>query len=141
MPEFSYGDNRYRAEVVRWVDGDTVILRVDLGQDTWVKPAKGYRVARIDAPETARRKGVTAEEKERGLELKATLKMLYPVGTVVWIATSKGGKFDRYVAERIPLGRGQTPEDIGNAATFLASDLASNITGQALNVSGGSHMN
>ena len=99
MPEFSYGDNRYRAEVVRWVDGDTVILRVDLGQDTWVKPAKGYRVARIDAPETARRKGVTAEEKERGLELKATLKMLYPVGTVVWIATSKGGKFDRYVAE------------------------------------------
>jgi NAD(P)-dependent dehydrogenase (short-subunit alcohol dehydrogenase family) len=49
--------------------------------------------------------------------------------------------FDRYVAERIPLGREQTPEDIGNAATFLASDLASNITGQALNVSGGSHMN
>ena len=49
--------------------------------------------------------------------------------------------FDRYVAERIPLGREQTPEDIGNAATFLASDSASNITGQALNVSGGSHMN
>ena len=49
--------------------------------------------------------------------------------------------FDRYVAERIPLGREQTPEDIGNAAAFLASDLASNITGQALNVSGGSHMN
>ena len=49
--------------------------------------------------------------------------------------------FDRYVAERTPLGREQTPEDIGNAATFLASDLAANITGQALNVSGGSHMN
>ena len=49
--------------------------------------------------------------------------------------------FDRYVAERVPLGREQTPEDIGNAAAFLASDLASNITGQALNVSGGSHMN
>jgi meso-butanediol dehydrogenase/(S,S)-butanediol dehydrogenase/diacetyl reductase len=49
--------------------------------------------------------------------------------------------FDRYVAERIPLGREQTPEDIGNAAAFLASDVASNITGQALNVSGGSHMN
>ena len=40
--------------------------------------------------------------------------------------------------DRIPLGREQTPEDIGNLAAFLASDLAKNITGQAINVSGGS---
>jgi meso-butanediol dehydrogenase/(S,S)-butanediol dehydrogenase/diacetyl reductase len=37
----------------------------------------------------------------------------------------------------IPLNRPQTPEDIGNAAAFLASPLAANITGQALNVCGG----
>ena len=49
--------------------------------------------------------------------------------------------FEQTVRERIPLGREQTPEDIGNAVTFLASDAARNITGQALNVSGGSHMN
>ena len=49
--------------------------------------------------------------------------------------------FDSVVRERIPLGREQTPEDIGNLAAFLASDLAKNITGQAINVSGGSHMN
>ena len=49
--------------------------------------------------------------------------------------------FDEIVQERIPLGREQTPEDIGNLAAFLASDLAKNITGQAINVSGGSHMN
>ena len=49
--------------------------------------------------------------------------------------------FDEIVKERIPLGREQTPEDIGNLAAFLASDLAKNITGQAINVSGGSHMN
>ena len=49
--------------------------------------------------------------------------------------------FDRTVTDRVPLGRQQTPEDIGNLATFLASDLAKNITGQAINVSGGSHMN
>ena len=49
--------------------------------------------------------------------------------------------FDRMVRERTPLGREQTPEDIGNAVCFLASDYARNITGQALNVSGGSHMN
>ena len=49
--------------------------------------------------------------------------------------------FDKYVQERTPLGREQTPEDIGNAVAFLASDAAKNITAQALNVSGGSHIN
>ena len=48
--------------------------------------------------------------------------------------------FERMVADRIPLGREQTPEDIGNLAVFLASDLAINITGQSINVNGGSRM-
>ena len=48
--------------------------------------------------------------------------------------------FDRSVQERMPLGREQTPEDIGNLAVFLASDLSVNITGQAINVTGGSRM-
>ncbi|MFJ8604996.1 SDR family NAD(P)-dependent oxidoreductase [Streptomyces shenzhenensis] len=38
---------------------------------------------------------------------------------------------------RIPLGRGQTPEDIGEAVAFLASDRARNITGMSLGVTGG----
>jgi NAD(P)-dependent dehydrogenase (short-subunit alcohol dehydrogenase family) len=37
----------------------------------------------------------------------------------------------------IPLGRGQEPVDVAHAVAFLASDLAANITGQALNVDGG----
>jgi NAD(P)-dependent dehydrogenase (short-subunit alcohol dehydrogenase family) len=48
--------------------------------------------------------------------------------------------FEDYVASSTPLGREQTPEDIGNLAAFLASDFSENITGQAINVSGGSHM-
>jgi NAD(P)-dependent dehydrogenase (short-subunit alcohol dehydrogenase family) len=40
----------------------------------------------------------------------------------------------------IPLGRPQTAEDIGNACAYLASELAANITGEALNVSGGQQM-
>ena len=48
--------------------------------------------------------------------------------------------FDIGVKTRIPLGREQTPEDIGNVTAFLASDLARNITGQSINVSGGSHL-
>ena len=48
--------------------------------------------------------------------------------------------FKKAIQARTPLGREQTPEDIANAVTFLASDAAINITGQALNVNGGSHM-
>jgi len=49
--------------------------------------------------------------------------------------------FDSAIKDRIPLGREQTPEDIAYVAAFLASDYARNITGQAINVNGGSHMN
>ena len=41
---------------------------------------------------------------------------------------------------RIPLGRFQTPADIGEMASFLASDRARNITGAAFNVDGGWEM-
>ena len=49
--------------------------------------------------------------------------------------------FEDSVKERIPSGREQTPDDIGNVATFLASDAARAVTGQAINVDGGSRMN
>ena len=49
--------------------------------------------------------------------------------------------FDAAIAERCPLGRAQTPEDIGRAVAFFASDDALNITGQSLNVNGGTRMN
>ncbi len=39
--------------------------------------------------------------------------------------------------ESIPLKRGGAPEDIANACVFLASDMATYITGQTLNVDGG----
>jgi len=40
----------------------------------------------------------------------------------------------------IPMGRMQQPVDIANAVLFLASDAAREITGEALNVSGGQTM-
>ncbi len=49
--------------------------------------------------------------------------------------------FDAAIKERCPLGREQTPEDIGKAVAFFASDDALNITGQSLNVNGGTRMN
>ncbi len=40
----------------------------------------------------------------------------------------------------IPLGRPATPEDIAEAVLFLASDASRSITGETINVSGGSYM-
>jgi meso-butanediol dehydrogenase/(S,S)-butanediol dehydrogenase/diacetyl reductase len=48
--------------------------------------------------------------------------------------------FDKRVADVVPLKCEQTPEDVGWAAVFLASDEARCITGQALMVDGGSVM-
>jgi len=45
--------------------------------------------------------------------------------------------FDRIVADRILLGRPQTPRDIADLAVFLASSAADNITAQSINVCGG----
>ena len=42
--------------------------------------------------------------------------------------------------EKIPLGRFGTPEDIANAALYLASDMSLYVTGQVLSVCGGMSM-
>ena len=47
------------------------------------------------------------------------------------------GVFLEVVKRGVPLGREQTPEDIGQLAAFLASDAGRNITGQWIAVDGG----
>jgi 3-oxoacyl-[acyl-carrier protein] reductase len=58
-----------------------------------------------------------------------------------WIETAFAGQLDarRHEAIRssIPLGRWGTPDDVANAAVFLASPAASYMTGQTLLVGGG----
>jgi NAD(P)-dependent dehydrogenase (short-subunit alcohol dehydrogenase family) len=45
-----------------------------------------------------------------------------------------------YLEAKIPMGRLCTPEDVARMAVFLASDDAAYMTGQAINLSGGSVM-
>lgn len=61
----------------------------------------------------------------------------------VWAAERGGGEPEDYIAQwqsAIPLGRYAEPEDIANIAVFLASEYASYMTGQAINISGGQEM-
>jgi meso-butanediol dehydrogenase/(S,S)-butanediol dehydrogenase/diacetyl reductase len=72
------------------------------------------------------------------------------LATAMWIdhlsigVGALGGKapgreaFESYVAGNTPLGREQTPDDIAEAALYLAR--ADNVTGIALNVAGGTEM-
>lgn len=57
------------------------------------------------------------------------------------VPTSAASPIDDYISASMPLRREQTPEDIGKAVAFLASDDARNITGQSLNVDGGLRLN
>jgi 3-oxoacyl-[acyl-carrier protein] reductase len=61
-----------------------------------------------------------------------------------WIETAFGSgaqsTFKRKIAERIPLGRWGTPEDVAGAAVYLASDAARYLTGQMIMVNGGDVM-
>jgi len=58
-----------------------------------------------------------------------------------FIETEMTEALDEKVVEEwrksIPLKRGGTPEDVANAALFLASDMSSYITGQVVSVCGG----
>jgi len=52
---------------------------------------------------------------------------------------SKEAVRQKYI-EQVPLGRGCTYDDVTNVVVFLASDQASYMTGQAINVTGGQEM-
>jgi 3-oxoacyl-[acyl-carrier protein] reductase len=58
-----------------------------------------------------------------------------------FIETEMTNALDEKVVEewrqQIPLKRGGTPEDVANAALYLASDLSAYVTGQAISVCGG----
>ena len=60
-----------------------------------------------------------------------------PIKTLAASGVKNFRKMLSYNANRSPLGRNITIHEVGNAATFLASDLASGVTGEILYVDAG----
>lgn len=50
-------------------------------------------------------------------------------------------EYRRMLTDRIPLGRVGRPEDVARMVAFLASDDAGFITGESININGGTYMN
>ena len=100
----------YTATVVRWVDGDTVDLEIDLGFKTAVKDR--FRLYGIDTPELRPKKADFASEEARREEIKkadaalAYCEKIAPVGTRLVVRTFKDekGKYGRWLADlRLPM--------------------------------------
>ncbi len=62
-----------------------------------------------------------------------------PIKTLAASGIGNFGKLLAYNSHHAPLRRNVTIEEVGNAAAFLLSDLASGITGEVIYVDGGMH--
>lgn len=75
-------------QVVRWVDGDTVYLNVDLGYNIW--SLQEFRLARVNTPERG----------QPGFaEATARVNQLAPVGAELTIDCLGKDKYGRWLAE------------------------------------------
>jgi 3-oxoacyl-[acyl-carrier protein] reductase len=83
--------------------------------------------------------GVLAFSKSlaRALAPEVRINVLCPGWIETAFAEQADREFRRSVAQSTPLKRWGRPEDVANAALYLASPEASFITGQAINVNGG----
>ena len=105
----------YKAKVRRVIDGDSVVVDIDLGFDTWIKD-QNVRIHGIDTPEVRTKDPL---EKAHGLLAKAFVEKVLPEGIEVAITTVKDGdKFGRV------LGIIRTSTGLDVAAELLEENLA-----------------
>jgi len=91
---------RYRAIVLKVIDGDTVDVDLDLGFDVWLKKQR-IRLYGLDTPESRTR---DLEEKKFGLLAKNFVLEHCPIGGEIIVQTYKDdarGKFGRILGELI----------------------------------------
>lgn len=94
-PVFDYV---YRAVIVKIVDGDTVLVNIDLGFKTWIHNIS-LRLSRVYAPEIFKPKDNT--EKKQGMLVTGFVATRLQVGQETTIVTikDKTEKYGRYLAE------------------------------------------
>jgi micrococcal nuclease len=80
----------YQAELVRVIDGDTVVLDIDLGFSLWRRD-DSYRLARINAPEMKTAEGPPARTHLVSLLAQSAGPLL--------VTTTKADKYGRWLAE------------------------------------------
>jgi len=124
-----------RAAIPQLADGGRIVL---------VASTAGQRGEAFHADYAATKGAVIALTKSLAVELapRVTVNCVAPG----WVDTEMarvpydrdGGTGKAAIEEGIPLGRVATPEDIAGPIVFLCSDLARHITGEILNVNGGS---
>jgi len=83
----------YNCKIVRVIDGDSIILDIDLGFSHWIHN-ESIRLYGIDTPECRTR---DAEEKAAGLLAKAFVEDALHVGGTYTLTTREKGKFGRYL--------------------------------------------
>ncbi len=98
---------QYKATIVRWVDGDTVIVDIDLG--FFCVRQERLRLARISAHEL---NSETLYGRRRALSARHHADRMCPVGSVVVVETSKSkrDRYARYIAEIIFEGKNISDE-------------------------------
>ena len=120
-----------------------VMIKQQRGTMILVSSTAGQRGEPFHSHYAATKGGVISMTKSLAAELGPrgiTVNCLAPG----WVATDmteealNDPKQRRRVRELIPVGRVATPDEIAGPILFLASDLASHVNGEVLNVNGGS---
>ena len=124
-----------RAAIPRLPDGGRIVL---------VASTAGQRGEAFHADYAATKGAVISFTKSLAVELapRITVNCVAPG----WVDTemsavpygADGGEGRRAIERTIPMGRVATPEEIAGPIVFLCSDLARFLTGEILNVNGGS---
>jgi 3-oxoacyl-[acyl-carrier protein] reductase len=147
VPLQSLGDERWRGTMAANLDAIFYTTRAALqlmrrgGRVVLVSSTAGQRGEAYHADYAATKGALLSLTKSLAIECAPdiTVNCLAPgwVDTEMCEPAFTGGGRER-IRQTIPLGRIASPEDIAGPIVFLCSDLARHITGEVLNVNGGS---